>query len=368
MVHLRQAAILATAAAALTLAVGAAQASLVNVDNTAFVDYVDQLKSKVIAKETNEYDVPTDDELTDFSALANGLWAAKTDAQLQALVDPADDLGYDVVKLVDDGATYFGVIERLVNDVQTLGWGSYFVRQDERRDAIVQAPHPLFDSNTPEVAARAFVESKARGFAMAGSHRYANDNAVADVAHNTNTVFHKVHQAWNGPQGQNIAWQLHGFKFENHDDDFPDDTDAVLSNGTGAVSPEIVALDDLLDALGAEWTSYAYNDLDVNDPLNVEVNTSSNDVVIDGEDFGPPGGLGATTNQQQQHSTSLGGTFVHIELEQSFRLDNGGTAIPLAGTAIADAIAQTTALVPEPATATLLLAPALVALTRRRRA
>lgn len=341
----------------------AARAVLIEVDDTTFVDYVDELKSVVFANGSNLYQPPSAQQLSDFRALAEGLWAATSEVELSALVGPADALGYDVVRLEDVTGTYFGVREQLNGGVQSVGWGSYFVRQGLRRDALVQAPHPLFDSNTPEVAARAFVQSQTRGFAMAGAHRNANGQGTADVAHLTDSVFQEVHESWNGPAGENIAWQVHGFKLENHLPDFPTDTDAVLSNGTGGVSPEIIALDAAIDALGLDWVSYAYNNLGVNDPLNTMVNGT-----VDGADFGPPGGLGATTNKQQLYSTGIGGTFVHIELEQSFRLDNGSVDLPLAADAIADAIIDTTALVPEPASALWLGVGGLVLASRRRAA
>ena len=63
---------------------------------------------------------------------------------------------------------------------------------------------------------RIFEQSDALGFLMAGAHRRANNLPddgqpdTADVAKLTNSIFHRVHQEWNGDFAENIAWQIHG--------------------------------------------------------------------------------------------------------------------------------------------------------------
>lgn len=327
-------------------------------DNQSLVTLVDELKSLAFGSNSGLYQAPTMQQLNDFSALATALRQAKTLAQLQTLVAPADALGYDVVRLNDAGQVYYGLREHLVANAQTRGWGSYFVRQGDARAAMVQAPHVLFDTNTPEVAAKTFVQSEARYLLMAGAHRNANGDGTADVAHLADSVFLEVHKAWNGPGGEVIAWQVHGFDLDGKPQ-FPADTDAVLSNGTGTVSPQIVALDAAIQALGPAWVSYAYNTLDINDPLNVQVNGN-----VDGETFGGVNGLGATTNVQKNYSVGLGGLFVHIELEQSFRL-TGAANRQLAADALANAIVATTP-IPEPAAALSLGLGTLMMFHRRR--
>lgn len=343
-----------------------ARADLVTINGTDFVTHIDNLKALVVLEDSEGYQVPVAQNLTDFRALADALWTAAGDAALAALEIPANALGYDVVKLTDNGVTYYGLQENTNFD---KGWGNYFVRQGNSRNALLEAPHPLNDSNTPEVAAMAFVQSESRGFLMAGAHRNANaqvlgGHRIADVAHQTGSIFHQVHESWSGLFGENTAWQVHGFNLDTHVPPFPLDTDAVLSNGTGGVSPEIIALDQAIEALGPDWESYAYNTLNVNDPLNTAVNG-----LIDGSTFGGPDGLGATTNVQKTYSVGLGGTFVHIELEQSFRLDNGAAGIPLAADAIADAIIATTALlvtIPTPSAGALGLLGMVGLMVRRR--
>ncbi|MBI1337109.1 MAG: hypothetical protein GC164_09120 [Phycisphaera sp.] len=336
-------------------------AVLVN-DSGSFVTYSNSIEALALASGSYDYDQPDPGELSAFHTLASNLWTASSPTDLQVLVAPADALGYDVVNFTDGQTTYFGLREQLTNNVQTKGWGSFFVRQGDSRLALVEVPHVIADGYTHDIGAKAFVQSEARGFIMAGAHRNANGSGTADVAHHTDSIFHEVHTAWSGAQSENTAWQVHGFDLANHQD-FPVDCDAVLSNGTGGVSPEIVALDAAIQSLDNQgtWVGYAYNTLNVNDPLNVTVNGN-----VPGSTFGGPDGLAATTNVQKIYSVNLGGTFVHIELEQSFRL-NGASNRQLAADAIASAIISTTPLTPVPEPASLVLLLGLILSIRRHR-
>ena len=307
------------------------------IESDDFVAEVERLRDLTFDKNTNLYVEPTPAERNDFSTLASTLWAGDI-AQADLL---AGALSYEIVEFTNTitGDVYHGLRELLVNGDQTLGWGSYFVNLAFNADNLVEVPHPRFDTNSWNVGAKVFQQAEARGFMMAGAHRNANGPDTADVAHLTASIFQEAHEAWNGLNGEIVAWQLHGFAISNHPT-FPAGTDVVLSNGDGGVSPEVIALDALfdstLDSSNDPFLSHAYNTLAINDPLNVLVNGG-----VAGTTFS---GLGATTNEQGIYSRGIGGTFVHIELEQSIRFDsdNRDTAAGL----ISDAMLS----VPEPST------------------
>ena len=301
-----------------------------------FVNEIERLRDLAFGTGSNLYVAPTQGERSDFAAAATSLLAGNA-AQAEAFANP---LGYDVVQFTDNGTNqvYLGLREQLVNNAQTKGWGSYFLTQGATSQALVEVPHPIFDTNSWDIGAQAFEQSGAVGFLMAGAHRNSNGAGTADVAHLADSMFQEVHIAWNGNTGQRTAWQIHGFNLANYGS-FPPGTDAVLSNGDGGVSPEVIDLDSRID--GGNFLSHAYNTLAVNDPTNQLVNGN-----VVGTTFSP---LGGTTNVQGIHSRGLGGTFVHVELEQSIRFDSANR--DAAATLLAEAIA-----VPEPQTVALAFA------------
>ncbi len=309
-----------------------------------FVSHVQTLRNLTFNKDTGLYVAPNGTQRANFALAAATLMSGDiATAEIQAAV-----VDYEIVEYTDTVSSdvYHGLRE--VNNTPARGWGSYFVNLNAAHEVLVQAPHPRFDTNSWDVAAQAFRDSDARGFMMAGAHRNANGAGTADVAHLAESIFQEVHEAWVGGSAERTTYSIHGFDDANHV--FPAGTDAVLSSGDGMVSTFVRALDDQLDAAG--FLSYAYNTLDVNDPDNVAVNEA-----VVGTTFSS---LGGTTNVQGVYSRSLGGDFVHVELEQSIRFDSGNRIIT------AGAIASAITAVPEPSS--LLLGPLmLVAWLRRSR-
>ena len=287
-----------------------------------FVAEIQRLRGLAFGRNSGLYIPPTSTQLSDFAELATTLRSGDiTMADTQATA-----LNYELVQFTDTASdrVLHGLREQLTGGQQTLGWGSFFIDLTFQDNALIETPHPVFDTNSWEVAALAFQQTEALAFLMAGAHRNANGSGSADVAHLSQSVFQTAHEAWNGGSGEYPAWQVHGFNDANHS--FPAGTDAVLSVGDGSVSDEVIALDAALQDEG--FLSYAYNTLATADPLNVAVNET-----VNGTTFSS---LGATTNVQGGYSRALGGTFIHIELEQSIRFNT--TNRQLAADAIAAAI------------------------------
>lgn len=326
--------------------------------NRSMTDHVAELRSRVVGRDTMGYVHPDSQQRSAFRALADGLHNARTPGDLSALTAPASAIGYDVVQLSDGGTVYYGLQESLVGGETPRGWGSFFLRQNAARNALVEVVHPLADINTWEISARAFVDSQAKGFLMSGAHRNANGNGTADVGQLMNSVFQEVHQSFSGGATDVSAWQVHGFNLDLHAH-LPSDTDAILSSGTGGISEIILELDQNIDDLNGAWTSYSYNTLDPADVLNVATNGTINGAIFDG--------LGGRSNAQQLYTTSIGGQFVHVELEQSFRIDGGDAARELIANALARSITLSATAVPEPGSVMLTGMLATFSLVRRRR-
>src|SRR5690606_11822054 len=119
--------------------------------------------------------------------------------------------------------------------------------------ALVEIPHPLHDTHTWRIGGSVFNDSNPTGLLMAGAHRHANGHNTADVAHLDASIFQTVHETWTALDTGLVAFSIHGFDIDTHGA-FPPGTDFVISNGTGDVSGEVIALDAAFDNAG--YTSY----------------------------------------------------------------------------------------------------------------
>ena len=240
---------------------------------------------------------------------------------VHAAARQAAKLDYEVVEFKDERTKkpYFVLRENL-EVVETIrGWGSYIINPHSKVDALVEAPHPFADAYTPEIGGRVFAECEAKGFLLAGAHR-----AKADVPDLVDSVFHQVHTAWIGPSGRVSAWQIHGFSSTKHA--FPRGAQVVTSTGGGDIVPVVAALDSVMEERGL--TSYVFNELPAEADENRELNGD-----VPGVTFTS---LAAAKNEQGRLSRSLGGSFVHVELDADVRAD--GVRRKLAGSAIAAVI------------------------------
>lgn len=235
----------------------------------------------------------------------------------------AAKLDYEVVEFTDTKTKheYYVLRENPSGDKAIRGWGSYIVNPQSAIDALVEIPHPIADVQTPETGALVFEESGARGFLLAGAHR-----TKADVPDLIDSIFHQVHTAWIGPLARVTAWQIHGFDGGKHD--FPRGAAVVASTGGGDVAPEIRNLHALMEDRG--MTSYVFNDRGADARINQRLNKG-----VPGVTFSA---LAATKNEQGRLSRSLGGSFVHVELEAGIRTNADSRA--LAATVIAAAMAR----------------------------
>jgi hypothetical protein len=234
----------------------------------------------------------------------------------------AAKLDYELVEFTDTHTKneYYVLRENLKRVDPIRGWGSYIFNPHSRVDALVEAPHPIADAQTPEVGGLVFENAQARGFLLAGAHR-----EKADVPDLVDSIFHQVHTAWIGPLAQVAAWQIHGFDGSKHS--FPDGTGVIASTGDGGIVPEVSSLDSLLEDRGLK--SYVFNDRAADSHINKKLNKG-----VPGVTFTA---LAATKNEQGRLSRSLGGSFVHVELESNIR-SNEDTR-ELAASVIATAMA-----------------------------
>jgi hypothetical protein len=250
---------------------------------------ISQIRNAMPGQNSNAFVIPTTTQMDSFRTITQYI--------LQENYTMADsfarDIGYGLYEWYDtawDSTRYYILMEpnaSVIGGVQ-LGWGTFIFYSDGDDEIIIEVPHPYFDTNTWQVGFRTYQFLENRYFLMAGTHRYANGTnpRPADVAHNTQNMFHIVHQEVS-PLSVH-AMQIHGFSRNNH----PGYPDVVLSNGTPNPGQ-------ILDSLAHEIISESYT-VGIFDGINWTA-------------------LGATTNKQGQFSNANGYSFIHMELEYFIR-------------------------------------------------
>jgi hypothetical protein len=184
----------------------------------------------------------------DDSALS--MWRNAYREMAEANAGRADSLaelaGYRVVMFTDTSSTTPRLFYLLEKDpASTNHWGLFVVNPSpERPDLVLQSPHPRFDLNTGYQGIYVFLETGARAFSVAGTHRCNNSNPtpcsgtttactgsdapypLSDQAHVVAGTFQASTEVMASLVPGAVFIQLHGFAQGSGD------PDAIVSNGT----------------------------------------------------------------------------------------------------------------------------------------
>lgn len=202
------------------------------------------------------------------------------------------------------------------------GWGFYVFDLETQNPLAIEIAHPVADGRTELEGIDAFLQTRARAFLMAGTHRRANkketpcsqpatanndsestDYPESDVAHNTQTMFQMAHEILVNLKPETVAVQLHGM---TERDVCPN---AFISSGARNITSNSKKL---LECMGKNKVESG---------------------IYEGNRDGCP--LGATTNVQGRFSNGEKkdscntpvksapepGLFIHIEQEPDLRRD-----------------------------------------------
>jgi hypothetical protein len=270
-----------------------------------------RLKALVFPENSGLYIVPKPEQLTAFRALA----ASVMNGSYETAATEAQALGYELAAFYDTDTLheYYLLRERLnTQGKQSLGWGNYVWNPAEQNDVLVEAPHPLFDPNTPELAMDVFQGLSARGYLMAGAHRSQDGSiyGIANVAGQRNSIFEIFHETWS--RATTLPIQIHGFDILKHPD-FPPGADVVISNGDGKMWQVHEDLNRAFKDAGLQ--SYVINTFTADSAENKRVNDS-----VPGGTFAS---LSAGYNVQGQYTrNTYHMPFIHCEAEHSIRVDD----------------------------------------------
>lgn len=240
---------------------------------------------------TNAFVVPSNTELANFQ-LAFQNMASHNYNVIPSLIS---NYGYHFYKFehVTPGetGTYYVMRE---NVPVARGWGTYIFHPSGSNNMTIESPHPIWDNDSWIVAEKAFIKLDAQWFFMAGTHRYANkyslvnDTIPSDMAHVSQSVFHRGHKT----VASERVLQIHGFAKTVTKANYPD---VVISNGSS--QPDDILFEQKANTFAEGFTAGLYRS---GDPDGV-------------------GSLGATQNEQGKWSRPNGKLFVHIESDIPLR-------------------------------------------------
>ncbi len=170
------------------------------------------------------------------------------------------------------------------------GWGSYFfvVGQNQKSSprVIFEAPHPVTDFNSQNIAYEIFVNSYPHvfGFFVSGVERTLGPKGQTDMAHRTLSIFETATEAFAG--FGSVVVQIHSFDANLH----PGYPLVVISSGDGGTNG---ALESIASNLRASGFSVG---------------------IFDGFSYET---LGGTDNVQGRYLRATWGGFVHVEISST---------------------------------------------------
>lgn len=166
-------------------------------------------------------------------------------------------------------------------------WGTYVFPVDAPVHCLIQAPHPVFDGGSDVIAHRIWQDGPdGTCLFVSGSHRTdpSGDNP-RDVAHQPGSMWHKVSE-WFALQGIKMI-QQHGYA-----DASAPDADVIVSEGAATPSQDILSL-----ALAVERNGFR----------------------VARHWDGTAKTLAGTINSCGDIAKAVGGTFAHIEMNNTSR-------------------------------------------------
>lgn len=168
------------------------------------------------------------------------------------------------------------------------GWGFYLFDLSAPIDVVIEAPHPIADQYSEVMAWSHWAKRPGALLMVAGAHRDAA-SALADVAHQTNNVFHQMAANYASLKVAQIQW--HGF------------ADATAPGLTQVVSPGVAYVGASVKRVSAELANSGF-------------------IVGNAWDSSGSGtSLTATTNVQGIDAAAKQATFIHIENNFTTRSD-----------------------------------------------
>lgn len=229
------------------------------------------------------YREPTGPELTNALTGLGRLVASVPEAT--ALLNP---LGFTITTGTDATTKRPFALAYSAAPTDQRGWGFFLFDLSAPIDLVIEAPHPIADQYSEVMAWNHWAKRPGALLMVAGAHRDAA-SALADVAHQTNNVFHGMAASFATRKIGQIQW--HGF------------ADATAPGLTQVVSPGVAYVGASVKRVSTELANAGF-------------------IVGNAWDSSGSGtSLTATTNVQGIDAAAKQATFVHVENNATVRTD-----------------------------------------------
>jgi hypothetical protein len=246
------------------------------------------IQSRFIGLIPGNYTEPSSSDYSTMSTVFGliGTGVSQNDAgPILSASNLAIQLNYQLIPVNDSGTgnKYYVLME---NPTVNRGWGSYLFAAEKSPSAtqvIIEAPHPVTDFNSQQIAYIIFTSAYPHVAALlvSGVERTFGPNGQTDMAHRTQSIFETAHEAFT--KFGSVIIQIHGFYASQH----PSEPLVVLSDGDGGINGALQAIASNLEA------------------ANLSVG------IFDGFTHEK---LGAQKNVQGRYARALGAGFVHSEI------------------------------------------------------
>jgi hypothetical protein len=221
------------------------------------------------------YREPTGTELTNALAGLGKLLTSTTDAS--TLLTP---LGFTVVTDIEAVTKKSFALAYSAPPTDQRGWGFFLFDLSAPIDLIIEAPHPIADPNSAQMAFAHWQKRKGALLMVAGAHKDAA-SGLANVSLQTNNVFHQLAASYASRKIGQIQWHT-------YTDATAPGLTQVVSAGTGNAGAAVKRVSTELTAagfaVGNAWDS-----------------------------SGSGTSLTAVTNVQGLDAAAKGSTWIHIE-------------------------------------------------------
>src|SRR6266852_9558527 len=246
------------------------------------------IQSRFIGLIPGNYTEPSSSDYSTMSTIFGliGTGVSQNDAgSILSASSVAIQLKYQLIP-VNDSATgnrYYVLME---NTTVNRGWGSYLFtaeRSPATTPVVIEAPHPVTDFNSQQIAYAIFTSAYPHVTALlvSGVERTFGPNGQTDMAHRTQSIFETAHEAFT--KFGSVIIQIHGFDASHH----PTEPLVVLSDGDGGINGALQAIASNLEA------------------ANLSVG------IFDGLTHEK---LGSQQNIQGRYARAFGAGFVHSEI------------------------------------------------------